>query len=88
MSYYYCYLARCADKALYVGSCSNILTREIEHNKGKGAKFTRERRPVKIVYFEEFTTRANAMRREKQIKKWSRIKKERLAAGKHPTKDS
>lgn len=84
---FYFYLARCSDDSLYAGSCTNIQAREIAHNEGKGAKYTAERLPVKIVYFEEFETLVLAMRREKQIKGWRREKKERLAAGKHPTKN-
>lgn len=83
---FYFYLARCSDSSLYAGSCTNIQSREIAHNRGKGAKYTAERLPVKIVYFEEFETLILAMRREQQVKRWRRVKKERLAAGNHPTK--
>lgn len=84
---FYFYLARCSDNALYAGSCINVENRELEHNKGKTSKFTRERRPVKIVYTEAFPDILSAMRREQQIKGWRRDKKERLIRGKHPTKD-
>ena len=85
MSFYF-YLARCADSSLYSGSCKNLKDREKAHNEGRGAKYTRSRRPVKIVYFEKFSTRAEAMRREAQIKKWKRIKKEHLTKYDHPIK--
>ena len=85
---YYFYFARCSDNSLYSGSCIDLQKREIKHNEGKGAKYTRSRRPVKIVYHEQFATLTEARRREAQIKTWSKIKKERLAHGKHPTKDS
>jgi putative endonuclease len=52
--------------------------REDTHNAGKGAKYTRSRRPIKIVYFEEFASRADAMRREAQVKKWKKEEKEQL----------
>ncbi|MFH0776292.1 MAG: GIY-YIG nuclease family protein [Patescibacteria group bacterium] len=77
MSFYF-YLARCSDESLYAGFCVNLKNRERAHNEGKGAKYTRARRPVKIVYSEEFSSRTEAMRREAQIKNWSRIKKENL----------
>lgn len=83
---YYTYLARCADNSLYTGYCRNVSEREKAHNSGKGAKYTFSRRPVKIVYFEEFQTRSDAMKREAQIKKWSRLKKENLVDSGHPTK--
>lgn len=83
---YFVYFARCGDKTLYTGSCTNIKAREIKHNKGEGAQYTRQRRPVSIVYFEEFDTLIEARRREVQIKGWKRIKKENLIKYKHPTK--
>lgn len=52
--------------------------REKAHNSGKGAKYTASRRPVKIVYSESFETQTEALKREAQIKKWSKAKKEAL----------
>lgn len=78
---YYFYLARCADDSLYCGSCKDLAVREATHNAGKGARYTRSRRPVHMVYSEEFSTLIQAMRREAQVKTWSKIKKENLAAG-------
>ena len=83
---YLIYLARCNDNSLYTGSCTNIIAREKRHNKGEGSKYTKLRRPVKIIYFEEFDTLVEARRRERQIKGWSRIKKENLIKYGHPTK--
>lgn len=83
---YFVYLARCSDKSLYTGSCRNISRREKRHNEGLGADYTRKRRPVKVVYFEEFKTLLEARRREKQIKGWTRMKKENLIKYGHPTK--
>jgi putative endonuclease len=83
---FYFYLARCADESLYVGSCNNLEEREMRHNEGKGAKYTRDRRPITIIYSEQYETLIEARRRELQVKKWSRVKKENLAVGKHPTK--
>jgi len=84
---YYCYLARCADNSLYCGSCIDLNAREEKHNSGKGAKYTRSRKPVKIVYHEEFSTLSEAMKREAQVKKCSKIQKENLVVGKNPIKD-
>ena len=86
MSYYFFYLARCADGSLYTGSCSDLTAREARHNEGKGAVYTRNRRPVSIIYSEEYPTHLEARRREAQVKPWNRMKKENLAQGKHPTK--
>jgi putative endonuclease len=72
------YLARCADNSLYSGYTINIKERENAHNLGKGAKYTAARRPVKIVYFENFKTQREAMQREYEVKKWSKVKKEEL----------
>ena len=82
MSYYF-YLARCSDGSLYSGSCNDIQARESRHNAGKGAKYTRSRRPVKIIYHEEFVLLVEARRREAQVKTWSKAEKEHLVSGKH-----
>ncbi len=55
MPNYYAYLARCSDDSLYAGYTNDIKERELAHNEGKGARYTRMRRPIKIVYFEEET---------------------------------
>ena len=75
---YYAYLARCADKSLYAGYTNDIKGREAVHNAGEGAKYTRGRLPVKIVYFEEFKTRSAAMKREWALKKMTKVEKEAL----------
>ncbi|MCF7844482.1 MAG: GIY-YIG nuclease family protein [Kiritimatiellales bacterium] len=75
---YHFYLARCSDNSLYSGYCKDISDRENAHNAGKGAKYTRARRPVKIIHSEEFQTQSEAMKRESEIKKWSKNKKEQL----------
>lgn len=84
---YYFYLARCSDNSLYCGSCKNLSHREKIHNSGKGAKYTRSRLPIHIVYSEACATLVDAMRREAEIKKWRKDKKESLAKGLPPTKD-
>lgn len=72
---YYVYLACCADNSLYTGYCVDINQREDKHNAGLGAKYTRSRLPVKIVYFEQYLTKSEAMKREKEIKTWTRVRK-------------
>lgn len=83
---YFVYLARCNDDSLYIGSCADIKAREEKHNKGEGAEYIKNRRPIRIIYFEEFHTLIEARRREAQIKRWKRIKKENLVKYGHPTK--
>ncbi|PIR07154.1 MAG: hypothetical protein COV55_01850 [Candidatus Komeilibacteria bacterium CG11_big_fil_rev_8_21_14_0_20_36_20] len=78
MQKYYFYLARCNDNTLYSGYTNNIKRREQRHNIGRGAKYTKYRRPIKIIYFEIFNTRKKAMQREVQVKSWSKIQKEKL----------
>lgn len=71
----YTYLLKCADETFYCGWTSHLAERVRVHNEGKGAKYTRPRRPVELVYFECFATRQEAMRREAAIKKLSRREK-------------
>ncbi|MFH1444816.1 MAG: GIY-YIG nuclease family protein [Candidatus Peregrinibacteria bacterium] len=78
---YYFYLARCCDDSLYAGSCVDLKEREKCHNDGKGAKYTRSRRPIQFVYHEQFSTLAEARRREAEVKTWNKEKKEQLVAG-------
>ena len=78
---HYVYLLRCADKTFYVGETSDLQTRERDHNEGRGGSYTARRRPVHIVYAEQFSSREEALRRERQIKRWTRQKKELLVHG-------
>lgn len=75
---HYFYLARCADDSFYAGTCVDLKEREAKHNDGKGAKYTRSRRPVKIIYYEEFDSLSEARKREAAVKKLSRTQKEAL----------
>ncbi|MBI2635791.1 GIY-YIG nuclease family protein [Candidatus Peregrinibacteria bacterium] len=77
---YYFYLARCRDGSLYAGTCMDPATRQAKHNDGTGAKYTRSRRPVKIIYHEACATLGEARRREAEIKRWRKRDKEELAA--------
>ena len=74
----YTYILRCADGTYYCGWTNNLDRRLKAHNEGKGAKYTRSRRPVALVYYEAFSTKEQAMRREYEIKQLPRKKKEEL----------
>ena len=75
---YFTYILECADGTYYTGFTTDIKKREAVHNSGKGAKYTRNRRPVKVIYFEEYDTKEEAMKREYRIKTYSRKQKEIL----------
>lgn len=77
---YYFYILRCSDNSLYCGQTNNLQRRIHEHNfdKNKSAKYLRGKTPVKLVYSEEYPTLLLTMRRELQIKRWTKIKKEAL----------
>jgi putative endonuclease len=72
------YIVRCADGTLYTGWTTDVARRIAQHNAGRGARYTRTRRPVALVYREETPDRSTAMRRERAIKKLDRERKERL----------
>lgn len=74
----YVYLLRCSDDSLYCGWTTDLEHRIEAHNNGSGAKYTRSRLPVKLVYYEEYEDRSQALRRESQIKKMNREEKLRL----------
>jgi putative endonuclease len=75
------YLVRCSDQSLYVGHTRNLASREQAHIEGYGAAYTAKRRPVRMVYAEEYPSELEALRRERQIKGWTSRKKEALIAG-------
>jgi len=77
---YYFYILRCSDNSLYCGQTNNLERRIHEHNfdKNKSAKYLRGKTLVKLVYSETYLTLQEAMKREIQIKKWTKIKKEAL----------
>ena len=78
---HFVYLVRCADNTLYVGHTEDLEERERVHNQGRGARYTASRRPVRIVYSEARDSLEGAVRRERQLKVWTRAKKEALIAG-------
>ncbi len=76
----YTYMVRCADGSLYCGWTNHLKERVSAHNEGHGAKYTKSRRPVTLVYYEVFQTKQEAMRREWEIKQMTREKKLALIA--------
>lgn len=78
----YTYILKCRDGTYYTGWTNNLDQRIKAHNQGKGAKYTRARRPVELAYYEVFSTKEEAMRREAQIKRMARKEKEKLVMGK------
>ena len=77
---YYVYILRCSDGSYYTGYAKRLRHRLEEHKKGQGARYTRTHKPEKIVYDEEFDSRSEAMKREREIKSFSRSQKERLVS--------
>lgn len=79
MKIYYVYILKCSDKTYYTGITSNLEKRVFEHQQGKHQEsYTYKRRPVELVFYAEFSDVGFAIDTEKQIKKWSRAKKEAL----------
>ena len=72
------YIVECSDHTLYTGWTNDLEKRIEAHNTGKGAKYTKTRRPVRLVYFETFATEEEAMSREYHIKRMSRQEKIKL----------
>ena len=75
MDKHYVYNVKCKDDSLYTGYAKNVEQRVEKHNKGLGAKYTKVRRPVVLVYQEVYETKSEALKREYQIKQYSRNKK-------------
>ena len=71
----YVYIVRCRDGSLYTGWTNDLKKRIEAHNAGTGAKYTKSRRPVELVYFESYESKSEALKREAAIKKLSRAAK-------------
>ncbi len=71
----YTYILECGDKSLYTGWTNNLAKRVVAHQAGKGGKYTRAHLPVKLVYYEEYETKEEAMRREYYIKQLNKVDK-------------
>ena len=76
------YVLKCRDESLYTGWTNDLEKRIKTHNSGKGAKYTRGRTPVKLIYYEKYDDKLIAQRREREIKKLSREKKLELIESK------
>ena len=78
---YYVYMLRCSDGSYYVGHTNDLEQRLAAHERGAIEGYTLSRRPVELVFSDQFSTRLEAFHRERQIKGWSRAKKEALIKG-------
>jgi len=72
------YILKCADDSYYVGSTKNLDLRLVQHQSGKGSRYTSGRLPVELVYGEEYDRVAHAYYREKQVQNWGRAKRKAL----------
>jgi putative endonuclease len=81
MSYFF-YIVRCADNSLYCGVTNNLEKRLKEHNSegARGAKYVRARRPASIEYHENYSDKSSAMKREYEVKQWTKERKESLVS--------
>jgi len=82
---YKVYILLCGNKSFYVGHAQNLNKRYKEHCDGL-VKYTKNKKPLKLIYYKSYKTKAEAMKREKQIKGWTRQKKINLIKYGHPTK--
>ena len=78
---FYVYLLKCRDDTLYCGYTNDLEKRLQTHNAGEGAKYTKTRLPVELVYSEEYATKSEALKREYAIKQLSREEKQQLIKG-------
>lgn len=81
---FFTYILLCSDNSFYVGYTNDLKRRLEEHNSKRGSFYLISKLPVKLVYFEKYSTELEAQKREKQLKGWSRIKKINLIKYKHP----
>ena len=81
MNPFFLYMLRCADGSYYVGHTDDLELRIAHHDAGTYGGYTHDRRPLELVFVAEFATRREALERERQIKGWSRAKKEALIRG-------
>ena len=75
---HYVYILRCADDCLYIGETADPSQRMADHQEGSACAFTSRRRPVELAHLEPFANRGAALERERQLKRWTRAKKEAL----------
>ena len=77
---HFVYIVRCKDGSLYTGYAKDPAARLERHNSGKGAKYTAGRRPVTLVFTQKFRSLSRALKREHELKQWTRAKKEALVS--------
>jgi len=75
---FFCYIVECADGTYYTGWSTDPNRRERQHNRGRGARYTSTRRPVRLVYVEPLPDRKSAMRRELSLKRMTHVQKQKL----------
>ena len=80
---YYCYMVECQDGSYYTGWTVDPVRREKQHNLGRGAKYTRQHRPVHLVYLEEVPDHSSALKRERAIKKMTHDQKRKMIEKNH-----
>jgi putative endonuclease len=78
---HFVYIVRCRDGTLYTGYARDPFQRTKTHNSGRGARYTSGRLPVTLAYSESFDSKSEALRREFELKRWSRARKEALIRG-------
>ena len=83
---YKTYILLCSDNSFYVGYAANLKKRLFEHNHKQGSFYLHSKIPVKLVYYENYNTKEEAIKRERQLKGWSKKKKINLIKFGHPTK--
>jgi putative endonuclease len=80
---YYVYILLCHDGSYYTGYTHDLKSRLEQHRKGRGSRYTRMKKPKKIVYFEEFKSRSDAMVREREIKRLAHHEKTKMISAKN-----
>ena len=83
---WYVYFLRCKDNSIYTGITNDLKQRVDRHSQGKGCKYTAYRRPVKLIYQEEYPDKSTALKMESYLKGLSKNQKEEIAAAKMPKK--
>jgi len=78
---YYIYVLLCKDGSYYIGSTNNIQERFLDHLEGRGARYTKSHKPERLVYQEKFSTKSEALKREAELKKWTKARKKALIKG-------
>jgi len=80
---FFCYIVECSDGTYYTGWTTDPKRREKQHNAGWGARYTRMKRPVRLIYIEEQPDKIAALKRERAIKQMTRLQKQKLVEQTH-----